>query len=338
MEIRTVSLKDYSGIRVGGEGDVVYVAALKELVEALLYARKETLKVHVIGEGTNTFFGTNISGILFIKMGIKGISYEEKGNTFFITAYAGEAWDDIVAFSVHKNLWGIENLSCIPGSVGAAPVQNIGAYGIELSNTLVFVSAIDMQTFDIVEISKDACSFGYRDSLFKQYPDRYVIISITLALSLAPKPVLTYKPLDTLKEKQNITTQEVRNLVEVIRKSKLPDYHIFPNVGSFFKNPKVMKREGEVLRATFPEIPLIEVEGGYKIPAAWLIEHIAEAKGIRDGDIGTWPNQPLVIVNYGNASAEDLVIFSKGIVDVIRAKTGIVMEREVNYIANTSKE
>lgn len=332
MEIRTVSLKDYSAIRIGGDGKMVTVSTLKELVEVLMYAEKEKLRVHVMGEGTNTFFGGTVDGILFIGMNIKGISYEEKEDTVFLTAYAGEIWDTTVELSVKKHLWGIENLSYIPGTVGAAPIQNIGAYGVELADTVVSLQAIDTRTNNLVEITKDACHFGYRDSLFKHEKGQYIIVSITLSLSYTPKPVLTYKPLDVLVGKENLTVEEVRELVVATRTAKLPDYKVYPNVGSFFKNPVVGSAKAEGLRTLYPEMPLIEVQKGFKIPAAWLIEHVAEAKGKRVGDIGTWPNQPLVIVNYGNAEAEELFAFSDEITRIIKEKTGIILDREVNYV------
>ena len=163
MEIRTVSLKDYSSLHVGGEGSLVEVTSTIELVEVLQYAKKEGLRVHILGEGTNTFFGETLDGILFVKINIKGVSWNEDGGDVLVTAYAGENWDDIVLLCVEKDLWGIENLSYIPGSVGAAPVQNIGAYGTELKDTLISVQALNRDTLDLVEIRNSACQFGYRD-------------------------------------------------------------------------------------------------------------------------------------------------------------------------------
>lgn len=332
MEIKKVSLKEYSSLRVGGEGDLVLVRSSKELVEAVMYASDKGRVIHILGEGTNTYFGDDLSKYLFIKNDIKGISFEEKGDDVFLTVCAGERWDDIVAFSVEKKLWGLENLSAIPGTVGAAPIQNIGAYGVELKDILVSLSAYDTKTSNTVEINNEACLFSYRDSLFKKECGRYTIISVTLKLSRLANPVLTYKPLDQLNAKNNLTSQEVRDLVVVTRKAKLPDYREYPNAGSFFKNPIVMSIEGEALRAMYPDIPLITHPEGYKIPAAWLIEYIATMKGARIGDIGTWPNQPLVLVNYGKSTAEDIVNFSHTITEKIFKKVGITLEQEVGYI------
>jgi UDP-N-acetylmuramate dehydrogenase len=332
MEIKKAFLKNYSSLRVGGEGFVVEVFELRELIEALMYARKENLRIQIIGEGTNTFFADALSGILCIVVKNKGISLEEKEDVSLLTAAAGEMFDNVVKFSVEQKLWGIENLSHIPGTVGASPIQNIGAYGVEFKDVLVSLQAVNVKTLDVVTISKEACRFGYRDSLFKQEPGKYVIISVTLALSRTKKPVLTYKPLGVLLEKENCIPSDVRELVVSTRKSKLPDYREYPNVGSFFKNPLVPLEKGDALKVLFPEIPCIPCLEGYKIPAAWLIEHVACMKGVRVGDVGTWPNQPLVLVNYGAATCEEVMLFSDSIIEKIREKTGIVLEREVNLV------
>ena len=333
MEIKKVSLKENSSLRIGGEGDLVVARSEGELIEAIMYAQRDMRTVHILGEGSNTYFGNDLSKYFFIKNEIKGISFEEKDDEVILKIGAGEKWNDIVSFAVEKNLWGIENLALIPGTAGAAPVQNIGAYGVELKDVLISLSAYDTKTSNSVEINNEACCFGYRDSLFKQVKERYVISSITLRLLKTPKPVLTYKPLDTLAGKENIQVSDVRDLVVATRKAKLPDYKEYPNAGSFFKNPIVTKGEGAALLAQYPELPLITHLDGYKIPAAWLIEHIACMKGQRVGDLAVWPNQPLVIVNYGNATYEDLENFSGLIIEKIKEKTGIILEREVNAVS-----
>ena len=339
MEIKTVSLKDYSSLNIGGEGQVVVVRTTIELVEVLMYAKTQGLRVHALGEGTNTFFGESLSDFLFVKIAIKGISLTDQGSACLLTAYAGENWDTLVKFAVSQNLWGIENLSYIPGTVGAAPVQNIGAYGAELKDVFVSLSALDLETLDVVEMNRSACHFGYRDSIFKQKKDGYIIISITIKLSKKAHPVLAYKPLDGLVGKENLSLQDVRDTVVKTRKAKLPDYREYPNVGSFFKNPIVTVAQGEALRAMYQDIPLITHPEGFKIPAAWLIEHIASMKGVRVGDVGTWPNQPLVLVNYGQASIEEILNFSGEIVKKVQEKTGIILVREVNVIgAHSGRE
>lgn len=331
MEITSVSLKNYSSLRVGGEASVILVTDTASLVEVLMYAKKENKDVYFLGTGTNTYFGEDLENFLFIKMDSKGISFEEKDDEVFVTAYAGEVWDDLVRFSVEKGLWGIENLSFIPGIVGAAPVQNIGAYGVELKDVFVSLSAIDRTTLDMVEINKSACDFGYRDSFFKKEYGRYIIVSVTVKLSKKSSPKLTYKPLDSLIGKE-ITLQDIRDLVIQTRTAKLPDWHEHANAGSFFKNPIVTTSVVQELRDLYPEIPALEFEGGYKIPAAWLIEHVAQMKGVRRGDVGTWPTQPLVLVNYGDATANEVDSFAAEIKEKVHTKTGVLLEQEVNRV------
>ncbi len=332
MNIKKVSLKNYSSLRIGGEGEICIVTSMRELVEACMYAKNNQNKVIILGGGTNTYFGDSCAGSLVLKIDIKGISLEELEDETLVTAYAGVVWDDLVQFSVARNLWGIENLSYIPGTVGAAPVQNIGAYGVELKDTFVSLSALDTRTLNVVEISNSACQFGYRDSLFKHQIGRYIIISITLKLSKNGVPTLIYKPLDTLGAEENLTLEDVRNLVVKTRKAKLPDWVEHPNAGSFFKNPVVNNEAALDLRTKYPEVPLIPHQDGFKIPAAWLIEHVAHMKGVRVGDVGTWPNQPLVIVNYGDATATELNSFSELIINNVREGCGLLLEKEVGYI------
>ena len=300
MNLQKASLKNFSSMRIGGEGNLVMVKNEEELVEAVEYAQAEGLRVHVLGEGTNSVFGDDLKDYLFLKIELKGIESKLLAVSCQLSANAGENWDEVVKFAIKENLWGIENLSYIPGTVGAAPVQNIGAYGTELKDTLISVRVYDIKEKVFKELSNEECHFSYRDSIFKQNPSRYTICGIKLNLSKTPKPILTYKPLDALSVSS--TLQEIRDLVVKTRTTKLPDYNIYPNTGSFFKNTTLTKEEGVNLRNKFPDIVLHEVDGGYKVPSAWLIEHVAKMKGVRVGDIGTWPIQPLVLVNYGNGT------------------------------------
>lgn len=331
MRLSKISLKDYTSLAIGGEADMVVVTTEDELLEVIDYAHKHTLWLHILGQGTNTFFNEHLKNLLIIKMEMKGIEFTSSTSSDqLVTSYAGETWDDLVKYAIDKGLWGIENLSYIPGTVGAAPVQNIGAYGVELSDTLVSLRVFDIQKQTVVTFQASECMFSYRDSLFKKNPACYVIISITLSLSTVPSPVLTYKPLDTLPPDASLQT--IRDLVIKTRTYKLPDYHHYPNAGSFFKNPVITLQEGEVLQTQYPDLPLHKVGDSYKVPTAWLIEHVIFMKGIRKGNVGTWPQQPLVIVNYGNATYKELVDFSEEIISHIQEKTGILLEREVNNV------
>lgn len=332
MEIIEVSLKDYSSLRVGGTGRICNISTAAELREAYLYAKSQTLEVHILGEGTNTYFGEDLSRFLFIKMNMKGVQFNEHDEKVFLTASAGEVWDEVVLASTERGLWGIENLSLIPGTVGAAPVQNIGAYGVELKDTFVSLLALDTRTYEVVEMKKEDCEFGYRDSLFKREKGRYIITSITLGLTHSFNAVLGYKPLDVLLGVEKLTPKDVRELVVETRIAKLPDWKEVANNGSFFKNPLITEEEGRDLKTKYPEVVLHEVDGGYKVPAAWLIEHVAGMKGVRVGDVGTWPTQPLVIINHGAATADDIDTFANSIREKVKVATGITLEQEVNRI------
>lgn len=331
MEIKAVSLTEYSSLQVGGTGNITEVRNAEELRGAVAHAKNEGLRVHIIGQGTNSYFGNDLSQFLFIKPEFKGIEFMEEGDCVRMHIQGSEIWDDVVKESVNRGLWGIENLSYIPGTAGAAPVQNIGAYGVELKEVLESLSAFDVESLEVVEFKKEDCAFGYRDSIFKHKKDRYIIMSLTLKLAVLPQPVLTYKPLDMLTAPK-ITSAHIRDVVIRTRTAKLPDWKENPNAGSFFKNPIVDFEISEYLEKLYPAMPLIQVKEGYKIPAAWLIEHVAEMKGARRGDIGTWPSQPLVIVNYGTATADDIDTFAKEIKERVHKKTGVVLEQEVNRV------
>lgn len=333
MNLQTVSLKNYSSLHVGGDASMVLVRDEKELLEAFSYAEEKNMRVHILGEGTNTFFGDVLDDLLVIKMEMKGIvSKPSTSDHQLATISAGEIWDDLVRYAVDRNLWGIENLSYIPGTVGAAPVQNIGAYGVELQDVFVQVRAYDMQTKIFTDLNKEECHFTYRDSIFKRSPGRYAIVSITLELSTLPQPKLTYAPLDILQEKKDVSLQDIRDAVIAIRTAKLPDYKQYPNVGSFFKNPTIQKVHFETLQSKYPTITAHETPGGYKVSAAWLIDHCAGLKGQRVGNMGTWPTQPLVLVNYGNATHQEVMEFSDLIIQKVYETTAVKLEREVNNI------
>ncbi len=342
MNIFEVSLKKYTSLQIGGNASMVVLKTEADLKEVMVYVKSNGLRVHVLGSGTNTYFDEEMQNLLVLKNEIKGVEVtlgesnitgvsDDTHAEVMFTCGAGELWDDIVKRAISEKAWGIENLSYIPGTVGAAPVQNIGAYGAELQDSLVSVRAYDFLQDTFVDLRNEECHFSYRNSLFKRDKKRFIITSITLRLSKKRKPILSYKPLDILNE-TDVTLDEIRNFVIKTRTAKLPDYILYPNAGSFFKNPVVTATKVEGLRRNYLDIPCIPHGDDFKIPAAWLIEHVAEMKGVRIGNIGSWPNQPLVLVNYGQATASELEGFAKQIITVVSEKTGILLEKEVNYI------
>ena len=285
----------------------------------------------ILGGGCNTFFTDNFDGII-IHPNMHGINLlSESSDRIEIEAEASVDWDYFVEYTIQKGFAGLENLSLIPGTVGAAPVQNIGAYGAEAKDTIKLVKCIDRQTGECVTFDNTSCEFGYRSSIFK-YTENYIITSVVFELTQATKYVYTPKYQELNKELEAIaspTPQEVRDAVIAIRKRKLPDEKILPNAGSFFKNPVVTEFVAEVLKTIHPEVPLYPQDNGsFKTSAAFLIDR-AGFKNKRIGQVGTYPTQPLVIVNYGTTAGKDIVAFMQEIQQTVNDIYNIVLEPEV---------
>jgi UDP-N-acetylmuramate dehydrogenase len=291
-------------------------------------------KILILGEGSNILFTRDFSGIVLRPMMDSIEVREEVSDHIRIRAGAGLKWDRLVEWAVHHEYWGIENLSLIPGSTGAAPVQNIGAYGVELQETVESVETVDMQTGNVTIFPKAACHFSYRHSIFKTASFRhYVITHLNLILSGIPSVRNGYGDIAReLSKTGEPGIQNIRETIIRIRRQKLPDPELSGNAGSFFKNPVIPEPAFLVLRDQYPSIPGFPAETGYfKIPAAWLIEQ-SGWKGKRSGETGTWPSQPLVIVNFGNATGKEILEFSEKIKESVHEKFGILLEREVNVV------
>ena len=290
----------------------------------------------ILGGGSNILFKGDYPGLV-IKVSLKGIQVlEETEDHVFVKAAAGEYWDAFVSHCISRGWGGLENLSLIPGQVGSSPIQNIGAYGVELKDHFLHLEALDKQTGIIVKFNKEACRFGYRDSLFKgERRDRYVIISVTFHLSKRNHLLsLGYGAILAGLEQRAIvdpTIADVREVVCDIRRSKLPDPAITGNAGSFFKNPVVSLDQFEALKQENPGIAAFPDQGGVKLAAGWLIEQ-AGWKGYREGDAGIHPLQALVLVNYGQASGKQLVELSEKVKASVLQRFGINLETEVNVI------
>jgi UDP-N-acetylmuramate dehydrogenase len=289
-----------------------------------------------LGEGSNVLFTNHYEGLILVDQ-IRGHEVVEETNEhIFLKINGGENWSQLVDFCVSKNWGGIENLSLIPGTAGAAPVQNIGAYGAELQDVFLWLSAFDLQSGEMKVFDKDACGFGYRNSIFKnKFPDRYFITDITLKLEKNPVPNLEYKPLkDEFTERGpgSISIKEVSEAVKKIRRSKLPDPAKIGNAGSFFKNPVVSEEKMKELKNQFPEIPVYTTsERNYKLAAGWLIEQCGW-KGKRFGDAGVHEKQALVLVNYGEASGKEILQLSEQIEESVAKKFRVKLEKEVKII------
>lgn len=306
---------------------------LKKWVKAGFAPAGEIL---VLGGGTNVLFVRDPEeAVLHIQIG--GIrEMREDRHHVWVRAGAGVVWHSLVEYALKKNLGGIENLSLIPGLCGAAPMQNIGAYGVELEQVFDHLECINLKTGNLEVFSKDACKFGYRNSVFKDlYRGWFAITAITLRLSKKPDINVSYGAIASVLEAKGIAEPGIRDVSEAvieIRRSKLPDPDQTGNAGSFFKNPVVSWDTYLQLKERYPDIPGYTAKGGMvKVPAGWLIEK-SGWKGKKLGDAGTWHLQALVLVNHGNATGEQILTLARVIRDQVYNVFDILLEPEVNLI------
>ena len=317
-----------------------YFATFKSEVELLNILEEKdqsisTVSLLLMGSASNILFTHDFTGLV-IKNEIQGIAVVHEDEEFrYVTAGAGVLWNDFVEFCIDNNLGGVENLALIPGTVGAAPIQNIGAYGVELKDVVHAVKFLDLHERQWIVFNNRDCDFGYRSSIFKQkLKGRFAITSVTFRLKKNHIVNVSYGAIKEVLISKGITHptfKDVSKAVKEIRRSKLPDPTILGNAGSFFKNPIIALVEYERLIAKYPDIVANAVEGGYKIAAGWLIEK-AGWKGYREGDVGCYPKQALVLVNYGKANGLELLELSKKIQQSVLKKFGILLEAEVNVI------
>lgn len=331
-----VSLSNYSAMRLGGQAtSLVTVNNLNELVEALNWAEQNNQQIKVIGYGTNIVWqDTGFNGLVVVNK-MMGLEISEDGT---VKAGAGENWDSVVKRAVEQGWSGLECLSAIPGTAGATPVQNVGAYGQEIANVLTEVEVYDTVARKSIIISKRDCGFSYRNSRFKtKDKGRFVILSITLELRRDnPKPPF-YESLQQYLDSNSIndyTSQSIRDAVVAIRAEKLPDPSKVANNGSFFINPVIDKAQAEDLTAKFPNLQSWPNGDRVKLSAAWLVEQAGFPKDFHDPETGmaTWKNQALVLVNEHARSSADLLRFKQKIVSAVQQKLGITLEQEPELI------
>jgi UDP-N-acetylmuramate dehydrogenase len=319
---RNINLAEYTTMRVGGNANyLTEVSTLDELIESMQWAKDNKIKFFVMGGGSNTIFtDTGYSGLVIInKIKLKNkFEIINSSNDYLIKSGAGEKWDDLVAFSVDNGLTGVEALSSIPGRVGAAPVQNIGAYGQQVGDVINELEAISIESLQLVRFGADDCNFSYRSSRFNSSDKgKYIIISVQLKLKKANyigkiyKDVEDYFNFKNYSEYDNLTPAQIREAVISIRSNKLPDPKLVANAGSFFKNPIISEDEFSELKLNNPSVmetppgwnqnPFWKVEGGYKISAGWLVGKAGFSSFYDDDlDFGTWPKQKLVL--YSNST------------------------------------
>ncbi|NVJ64903.1 MAG: UDP-N-acetylmuramate dehydrogenase [Gammaproteobacteria bacterium] len=293
----------------------------------------------VIGGGSNLLLIGHVPFVL-LQADIQGVEYQEADDEVFVTAGAGVNWHQLVMDTLDKGYFGLENLSLIPGNVGAAPIQNIGAYGVELKDLFVELTAIELATGDKVTFSHQECDFAYRYSIFKgSLKGQYIISSVTLRLCKTPSLKLDYGPirkeLSHIEESQ-ITPKDVSDAVIKIRYSKLPNPNELGNAGSFFKNPIISAAAYDRLKQQFPELVAFSIEDGrYKVAAGWMIDQ-AGLKGYRLGDAGVHKDQALVLVNYGDASGQDILNLARFVAKTVYEKFSVTIEPEVWILGETS--
>lgn len=294
---------------------------------------QECLSLH-IGKGSNLLFINDYNGII-LHSAIRGLEVVREDDSFvWLRVGAAEVWDEVVAYAVSKGWGGIENLSLIPGETGAAAVQNIGAYGMEIKDAIETVEAWNQLTFEKHVFRADECGYGYRTSRFKDpHQDPHIVTYVTLKLHKQPDFKLSYGTLqDVLKDKE-ITLQAVRDAVIAIRQAKLPDPEVLGNAGSFFMNPVIDTAYFEKIRQQYPEIPSYPAaEGKIKVPAGWLIEQCG-FKGKQHGEVGVYEKQALVLVNLGNATGDEIALMAESIRSAVKGRFGIELMPEVKYIA-----
>lgn len=330
-----VSLKPYNtfGLDVKAK-NMIHVKTEEEIPELLRLIASYPGKVMFVGGGSNVLFTQDYDGLV-IKIETKGIEViEEDDEHVYIRAAAGEIWDDLVQFSIKRGFSGLENLSLIPGTVGSSPIQNIGAYGVELKDSFYMLEAVSLRTGEVREFYKNECQFDYRYSVFKGvYKGVYLILSVIFELKKKQDLNISYgaikEEMDRLGLPYNV--ESVSQAIINIRRCKLPDPESLGNAGSFFKNPVIEKAQFEVLHDKYPGMKYFKTDDGYKIAAGWLIESKGW-KGYREGDAGVHEMQALVLVNYGKANGLQIKALSEKIASSVFEEYGILLEPEVNII------
>nr|WP_299344537.1 UDP-N-acetylmuramate dehydrogenase [Allomuricauda sp.] len=331
-----ISLKPYNtfGIDVKARFfvEITSLLQLQKVLDLKAYPER-----FILGGGSNLLLTKDIE-TLVLYINLKGINViEETSEHVIVKAMAGENWHGLVLWCLDQGFGGLENLSLIPGNVGTAPIQNIGAYGVELKDVFERCTAMEVATGELIEFDSEACQFGYRDSIFKnKQKGKYIITSVNFRLTKSNHLLNTaYGAIETeLKQKEVVypTIQDISKAVITIRRSKLPDPNEIGNSGSFFKNPVVGKKVVQRIQKDFPEVPFYEVDGEkYKIPAGWLIEKCG-FKGKRFGDAGVHEKQALVLVNHGEASGEEILALAMSIQNEVKKQFKIEIQPEVNII------
>lgn len=330
-----ISLKNYNSFGLDVKTHFfVECFSIQDIIDFLNIHQDKDLPLMILGGGSNILFSKDFEGYV-LRPSIKGIDIvEENEKDVVVRVGAGEDWDEFVNYCVERGWGGIENLSLIPGNIGTCPIQNIGAYGVEVKDVITKVEALDIESLSLISYANSECNFGYRDSVFKTtLKGKQIVTHVTFKLKKQPEFKLDYGNLvNELKRFEKIDLKSIRQAVIDIRESKLPDPEDVGNAGSFFKNPIIGKESFEKIKIEYPNIPNYDLGNDLvKIPAGWLIEK-AGYKGRRDGNTGVHEQQALVLVNYGNATGEEILHLARNIQQTILILFGIMLEMEVNIV------
>jgi len=332
------SLKEYNTFKSDVKAKFFSeVCSFEDLESALKFTKEKKIPLLILGGGSNILFTQDFQG-LAIALRLKGITENIiDENKILVTSKAGEIWHEFVQYCISKNYGGLENLSLIPGNVGTSLVQNIGAYGVEIKDVFHSCKVLDINSLELKVLNLEDCEFGYRDSIFKgSQKGKYIILEASFLLTTSIHNINTnYNDIQLELINNNITNPSIKDISDVvikIRKRKLPNTNITGNAGSFFKNPVISKEKFQILQLKFENIPNYINEDSVKIPAAWLVEK-SGWKGKIEGNVGTHPEQALVIINAtGKATGKEILDFSNKIINSVKEKFDIELEREVNVL------
>ncbi|WP_137224516.1 UDP-N-acetylmuramate dehydrogenase [Shewanella sp. MEBiC00475] len=314
----------------------VEVTHKAELVETCKDLYQQQLPMLILGGGSNIVFTDDFDGTV-VKVATKGIQVTEDTDYYYLSVQAGENWHNLVEFCLNKQIYGLENLALIPGTVGAAPIQNIGAYGVEFNRFCYQVEFLQLDTGTLNHFDKDQCHFGYRDSIFKQQLKNLVVITeVTLRLNKQWQPIINYGPLQHFDPAQ-VTAKQIFDSVCKVRQAKLPDPKVLGNVGSFFKNPIVSSTCYELLKSRYAElVGYKQIDGRFKIAAGWLID-TAGLKGFNIGNAGVHKDQALVLVNLGNATGAEICQLARHIIQEVYDTFAVILEPEPRIMGSVEE-
>ncbi|MDX7989410.1 UDP-N-acetylmuramate dehydrogenase [Xenorhabdus sp. 12] len=331
---QSTQLKTFNTFGISANADhICTVTSIESLLALWQEAMGKYQPILLLGGGSNVLFTENFKGTVILNR-ILGIDIKESESAWHIHVGAGENWHELITYLLKQQIYGLENLALIPGNVGSAPIQNIGAYGIEFKNVCEYVDFVELKTGHSIRLTADECQFAYRDSVFKhKYKDGYAITSVGLRLNKAWEPILTYGALVHF-SRENVTPEQIFDAVCEMRQSKLPDPAVMGNAGSFFKNPIISAELAQKIKLEYPTCPqYYQNEESVKIAAGWLIDQ-CHLKGYSIGDAAVHTQQALVLINKGNASGQDIIALATHVRSEVAEKFNIFLEPEVRFIGS----